>query len=288
MADHLSSFRVLAGLSSRKQVRACFCFGFTLIELLVVIAIIAILAAIMLPVMASARVAGQRARCASQLKQLASAMLLYADDNNSRFVPAASDIDGPGGGLIRWHGTRPDPQSPFNPQSGPLWPYLGKSGGLKKCPLAATLRTRPDDPNAFESGCGGYGYNRDYIGGTYYRNVFPESARVASTLSEIRRPSRTVMLTDTAMPRNRKDPHLIEYSFCEAPFAVIDGEVKTYRNSPSIHFRQGQTANVAWCDGHVSAERFGFTTPVNAYFVENKQFNVGWFGPDDNSLFDVE
>ncbi len=56
--------------------------GFTLIELLVVIAIIAILAAILFPVFASARRKAYQATCQSNLKQIAVAIIMYADDND--------------------------------------------------------------------------------------------------------------------------------------------------------------------------------------------------------------
>jgi len=54
--------------------------GFTLIELLVVIAIIAILAAMIFPVIQQAKIAGQRAACISNLRQLGSAVKFYMDD----------------------------------------------------------------------------------------------------------------------------------------------------------------------------------------------------------------
>src|SRR6478735_5809147 len=54
--------------------------GFTLIELLVVIAIIAILAAILFPVFAKAREAARSTVCKSNLKQIATAIQMYAQD----------------------------------------------------------------------------------------------------------------------------------------------------------------------------------------------------------------
>ncbi len=61
--------------------------GFTLIELLVVIAIIALLAAILFPVFAQARERGRQTACLSNLKQLATAMVLYSEDHDELFPP---------------------------------------------------------------------------------------------------------------------------------------------------------------------------------------------------------
>ncbi len=55
--------------------------AFTLIELLVVIAIIAILAALLLPVLSRAKLASQKAKCASNLKQLTLAAIMFQQDN---------------------------------------------------------------------------------------------------------------------------------------------------------------------------------------------------------------
>jgi prepilin-type N-terminal cleavage/methylation domain-containing protein/prepilin-type processing-associated H-X9-DG protein len=70
--------------------------GFTLIELLVVIAIIAILAAILFPVFSRAKEKARQGSCASNLKQLSLAFLMYASDYDEKF-PGQTLAHFPGG-----------------------------------------------------------------------------------------------------------------------------------------------------------------------------------------------
>lgn len=64
--------------------------GFTLIELLVVISIIAVLAAILFPVFARVRENARKTACLSNLKQLALALHMYAQDNDSYLIASTS------------------------------------------------------------------------------------------------------------------------------------------------------------------------------------------------------
>lgn len=89
----------LSARAPRRRQRA----GFTLIELLVVIAIIAILAAILFPVFAQARDQARQTTCLSNLKQIGTGLMMYAQDHDET-LPAWPFRGGTGGAFSdrRW------------------------------------------------------------------------------------------------------------------------------------------------------------------------------------------
>jgi prepilin-type N-terminal cleavage/methylation domain-containing protein/prepilin-type processing-associated H-X9-DG protein len=98
--------------------------GFTLIELLVVIAIIGILASFLLPALSKAREKANSARCCSNLRQLYTALSLYADDNDDMF-PVAGDT-------IGWN--QIDPTTGLGSWMQQIFPYV-KTKAIYHCPL---------------------------------------------------------------------------------------------------------------------------------------------------------
>lgn len=262
--------------------------GFTLVELLVVIAIIGVLAGLLLPVLGRARRQAHTTTCASNLRQLFLANTMYADEHNGRYVPAAPDIEEGFGGTLRWYGKRINPtgEEAFDPKQGLLSPYL-VDGRVKECPVFTEFKQAGEVANAFESGTGGYGYNMAYLGSGLYMQDWPEALRHGTPAHRVFRPSETMMFADAAMPQ---DGYIIEYGFIEPPHSVSrdfpQGNPDWGFSSPSIHFRHDGRAMVVWADGHITSERFGWAPEMNIYGGSNAQWGVGWFGPEDNRLFD--
>ncbi|MBU1259625.1 MAG: type II secretion system GspH family protein [Planctomycetes bacterium] len=262
----------------RKLVR-----GFTLVELLVVMAIIALLMGILLPALSSARSQCKAVVCKSNLRQLVLANTGYATENRGHFVLAAVDMAPGETNNHRWHGVRKSNDESFDSLKGPLVSYLA-DGAVKECPQKVKFRQgNPWDFN-FEDGCGGYGYNMMYIGSKIWKGEKKENYKKSATNTEVTSLARTVMFADCAMAKaDGGTPYYLEYSFAE-PLLREDGGYAW----PSIHFRHRTKANVGWVDGHISSEVMTDFKIVIYDGINSSDVMLGWFGPLDNSLFDLQ
>jgi prepilin-type N-terminal cleavage/methylation domain-containing protein/prepilin-type processing-associated H-X9-DG protein len=118
MAGHLAGTRIGRMEPPHAEAES---LGFTLIELLVVIAVIAIIAAILFPVFAQVREKARQSSCASNMKQIVTALSMYAQDNDETMLAEvqAPPING---------GT--DTEVPYDRQ---LAPYV-RNDGVYACP----------------------------------------------------------------------------------------------------------------------------------------------------------
>lgn len=104
--------------------------GFTLIELLVVIAIIAVLAALLFPVLTQAKKRGQQTKCLNNLKQLTAAVTNYADDYDGMLPKARAKFGQP-----TWEGPPriTSTLAYIDVARGQLWRYV-RSAAVYRCP----------------------------------------------------------------------------------------------------------------------------------------------------------
>jgi len=109
--------------------------GFTLIELLTVIAIIAILAGILFPVFAKARAKANQASCLSNLKQLAAAAIMYANDYDQKLPSMWDNAQGDNqlGGWTFYKNFPNGHPDDYDPSRGTLFPYT-KNAQIFECP----------------------------------------------------------------------------------------------------------------------------------------------------------
>jgi prepilin-type N-terminal cleavage/methylation domain-containing protein len=277
--------------------------AFTLIELLVVVAIIATITGILLPSLSGAREAARGVVCASNLRQLATAVEMYASDHRGHAAPGAPDFQS---NLRRWHGARASGGSAFAAQGGTLSGYIAPDGDagvrglgavLRTCPTFAPVARRVQAGGAggltggagFERNTGGYGYNNAYVGtwrvmhGDGSASVVTD--RAGSPMAMFRQPSATIAFSDAAISADptANAQGLVEYSFVEPRFQPGSPE---FRLDPTMHFRHARQANAVMLDASVRTMERTFVWSSGVYESPSQDPWLGWPGlADDNSLF---
>ena len=222
--------------------------AFTLVELLVSIAVIAILAAILLPVLNQSRQSAWRTECTSNLRQLGLATEMYWDDNHGdcfQWLYHTTNSDG----QLYWFGwlqsdTTPEGQRVFDLSTGRLYPYLNGSN-VRLCPalyaMPAQLKLKGDGV-IFS-----YGYNK---------SLSPAgSSSTPVKVSKIKRPAGTALFADAAQINDFQDPASPENPMLEEWYYLdVDTNFAGANYYPNGHVRHNQMANVVFCDGHVGTE----------------------------------
>lgn len=217
----------------------CFCRGilktpdrnfnksaFTLVELLVVIAIIAMLLAIMTPVINKAREAAKKTICLSNMRQMGIAVLCYHENFEGRFPPSSCHI------------------SDENWQQ--YWLYAiskyVQSGLMFKCPSDKSkhrfvnwlmVDKKPDESFRWSS----FGYNSQLDPGA------PENPNKYNKISNIKKPSACVWICEAPQDWTNID-HIHPEGWFNIKLAHRQIDYLRHKNSSNYLFTDGHSENL--------------------------------------------
>ena len=163
---------------------------FTLIELLVVIAIIAILAAILMPALSSARERGKVSTCVNNLKTLGVAYGSYVDDYNGFLVPSSPAVSSIPGWPSMLVYKKYLPSSNYAVPVTQLQTNTDRPAGVFLCP-AAVEKYSTVAANAAAASCYGFG---SFVG-TYITNLTDLKIR-ARKISQYKHHSKVMLMGD--------------------------------------------------------------------------------------------
>jgi prepilin-type N-terminal cleavage/methylation domain-containing protein/prepilin-type processing-associated H-X9-DG protein len=220
--------------------------GFTLIELLVVIAIIAILAAILFPVFAQAREAARKTQCLSNVKQIATAYMMYAQDFDEHLPQHVTERTADPG--------TPDTAIARAPYSYKvkLFPYV-KNEGLFKCPSSPGWPA--PQPGSWFLADYGNNHNESNLISASQRDWYLANPNFGfnelTPLSTIAFPAEFILAADAGRAAGTTS----RGGLYPQPWAFDDSALPENRQQARMLARHQGGANIAYADGHAKWTR---------------------------------
>lgn len=235
--------------------------AFTLIELLVVISIVALLMAILLPALKSARSVARNAQCMSNQRSTTALMFVYSEDYNT-YLPVRRTLDSSGTYLAGWPNL--------------IWPYVNNGQKLAnkndKAKMLPTVLNCPEGQTDIKENPN---WGRIYSLNQWFKlpsnSSIYQGANKSIRLADVKRNSEVFLLVEQTNKASWAGNQWIWDDYTSNPLNHSQEQLVNHHTS-------SKGTNAAFCDGHVRFMNQDDFPHTNAVTFVTESYDYRWHG----------